>query len=102
MSHGVDIHNVKYSRARLIRTQNMQKICVNYPSMLIIRANFTLCFFNGGELCTGQPCELSGRCELARVKLSGLYCNQLIVLCICGFVCLFYFLTLWHKNRKNT
>ena len=26
------------------------------------------------ELCHGQPCELSGRCQLARVKLSRLYC----------------------------
>ena len=28
---------------------------------------------NDRELCPGQPCELSGMCELARVKLSGLY-----------------------------
>ena len=30
---------------------------------------------NGRELCLEQACELSGACELARVKLSGLYCN---------------------------
>ena len=28
---------------------------------------------NGRELCPEQACELSGACELARVKLSGLY-----------------------------
>ena len=31
-----------------------------------------------GELCIRQPCELSGRCELARVKLSGLHCTVFI------------------------
>ena len=29
---------------------------------------------NGRELCPEQACELSGACELARVKLSALYC----------------------------
>ena len=32
-------------------------------------------FVNSGELCTGQLCELSRRSELAKVKLSGLYCR---------------------------
>ena len=36
--------SVCYSRARLIRTQNMRKICANYSSMWSIRAYFTLCF----------------------------------------------------------
>ena len=31
---------------------------------------------NGKELCPEQACELSGECELARVKLSGLYCKK--------------------------
>ena len=31
-------------------------------------------FTNGRELCPEQMCELSGACELVRVKLSGLYC----------------------------
>ena len=29
---------------------------------------------NSRELCPEQACELSEACELARVKLSGLYC----------------------------
>ena len=32
-------------------------------------------FINGRELCPEQACELSGACELARVKLSRLYCK---------------------------
>ena len=45
---------------------------------------------NDQELCPGQPCELSGRCELARVKLSTLYCikNQ--------------YLVIWKKKRQQT
>ena len=38
----LSMHN--YSRALLIRTQDTWKICANYPSMQIIRANFTLHF----------------------------------------------------------
>ena len=34
----------KYSRARLVRTQNTRKLCANYPSMRIIRAYFMLRF----------------------------------------------------------
>ena len=34
-------------------------------------------FINGRELCPQQACKLSGACELARVKLLGLYCNAL-------------------------
>ena len=34
-----------YSRARLIRMANARKNHVNYPSMRIIRAYFTLCFY---------------------------------------------------------
>ena len=63
-----------YSRARLIRMANAWKNHANYPSMRIIQAYFTLCFINGRELCPEQACELSGVCEWARVKLSGLYC----------------------------
>ena len=33
-------------------------------------------FINDPNLCPGQPCELSGVYELARVKLSGLYCTE--------------------------
>ena len=35
---------------------------------------------NSRELCLEQACELTGACELARVKLSGLYC--IFVICI--------------------
>ena len=56
----------------------------NYPNMWITWAYFYLNFVNGGELCTGQLYELSGRCELARVKLSGLCCiHKLAVICQC-------------------
>ena len=30
---------------------------------------------NNQDLCPGQPCKLSGACELVRVKLSGIYCK---------------------------
>ena len=33
---------------------------------------------NGRQLCLEQACKLSGVCELARLKLSGLYCNQVV------------------------
>ena len=56
-----------YSGARLIRMANERKNHPNYPSMWIIQAYFTL---SNITLCLRQ---LSGRCKLARVKLSGLY-----------------------------
>ena len=31
---------------------------------------------NNREFCSGQPRELSERCKIARVKLSGLHCNM--------------------------
>ena len=58
-------------KARLIRTANARENRVNYPSMQIIRAYFTLRFINSRELCPEKACELSGACELVRVKLSG-------------------------------
>ena len=73
---GPDSFILTYSRARLIRMANAQKNRANYPSMRIIQTYFTLRFNNVKELCPGQPCELSGRCELATVKLPGLHCTK--------------------------
>ena len=60
-----------YSRARLIRTANARKKSCEL-SEPILRYVFT----NSRELCPEQVCELSRVCELARVKLSGLYCTK--------------------------
>ena len=68
-----------YNGARLIRMANARKNRANYPSMRITEPILCYIFVNGGELCTGQPYNLSGRCELARVKLCGLYCTFLHV-----------------------
>ena len=38
----------------------------------ILRLRYVL--MNSRELCPEQACKLSGACELAGVKLSGLYC----------------------------
>ena len=70
-------------------------------------------FVNGGELCTGQPCELSRRCELARVKLSGLYCSFLlcwsimprnhsnISRCYCGHRSLIYSIFIYISSTES-
>ena len=62
---------VNYSRPVNSHTKYAEILCelsehVNHPSL------FLLNFVNGGKLCTGQSCKLSRRCELARIKLSGL------------------------------
>ena len=54
--------------------KSVEKLC---PSMPIIQDYFMLHFINGRELCPEHACELSGVFELARVKLSGLYCTVL-------------------------
>ena len=47
---------------RIIRACKLSKPILHYVSI------------NARELCPWQACELSGACELVRVKLSGLYC----------------------------
>ena len=99
---------VLYSRAHLIRMANARKNHANYPSMRIIRAILHYVLMNSRELCLEQACELSEVCELARVKLSGLYC---IIMVLNGHLSLYipankYFLSgpynsaLFHRNQQ--
>ena len=62
-----------YSRTRLIRMANVRKNRANYPSMLqIIRAYFTLRFYQWQRIVSRASMRIKWGSELARVKLSGL------------------------------
>ena len=61
----------------------------NYPSLFYVPCELSksiLCSvsINSSKLCPQQAYELNGVCELARVKLSGLYCTHLLVDAIAG------------------
>ena len=55
----------------------------NYPNMRIIRAYFILSSIMLRRVVS-KSCELSGRCELVRVKLSGVYCTQMYIMYVCA------------------
>ena len=67
-----------YSGTRLIRMANGRKIVLIIRACELSEPSLHYILINDRELCPGQPCELSGRCELARIKLSRLYCRILL------------------------
>ena len=65
---------VLYSRACLIRMEMYGKIVRIIQACKLSKPILHYILITDWDLCPGQPCELSRWCELARVKLSGLYC----------------------------
>ena len=73
---GSMIENWQYSRARLIRMANApKKIMRLIWGCKLSEPILHYVLMNGRELCAEQAYKLSWACELARVKLSGLYCT---------------------------
>ena len=85
--------------ACLICMANARKIVRIIQACELSKPILHYILFNDRQFCPGQPCELSGRCELARVKLSGIHwsplyylqnvCTSPISMSISQYLCMF-------------